>query len=437
MFEFSLSRAIIRSKYTIILTLGAVIGVTCLIIITSLFNNYYLTSENVFMGIHPHIRIQKQGMTAEQASGTAGELEQKFPQILTAQPALYQKVKTVISKVLKKKFFLVKEKDSGKTVCFDPLKHKGDVKIQPTYGFTIIEKKTQTVLVKGITVKDNETVSGIKKIINGSTKLEDLSRNVDENNNILPWSFYLQQDLFMGTVGLKDFLLQFPGISSKQHHFLQKGTLSMGTAKEKYPLVVMSLKNAQHCLGMDNNANTIEIKLKDPYQAENISPKIKQLLGNDFHVESWIQHSKASFAFLGIIKIMIMSIIFSISVVAAIGMVSTLTLIVMQNKGKIAILKSMGIKNSSIYRIFILNTSLTGIIGVVAGTILGLMTSQLFIRYFGDSLKKLGIKDPQILIQPQEILTIGFLIIALFVLTAIIPSRRAISAEVVEGLQEQ
>jgi ABC-type lipoprotein release transport system permease subunit len=436
MFEFSLSRAIIRSKYTVILTLGAVIGVTCLIIITSLFNNYYLTSENVFMGIHPHIRLQKQGMNEKQAFDTARELRQKFPQIQTAQPALYQKVKTVISKVLKKKFFLVREK-SGKTVCFDPIKHQGNVKIQPRYGFTIIDKKKQALLVKGITVQNNETASGIKKIINGSTRLDDLNRNVDENNNLLPWSFYLQQDLFMGTVGLKDFLLQFPGINGKQYHFLQKGTLSMGTAKEQYPLAVMSLKNAQHCLGMDNIANTIEIELKNPYNAEVLSTGIKRFLGSAYHVESWIQHSQASFAFLSIIKIMIMAIIFSISVVAAIGMVSTLTLIVMQNKGKIAILKSMGIKNSSIYKIFILNTGLTGVIGAAAGTFLGLIASQLFIRYLGDSLKKLGIKDPQILITPQEVLIIGLLVIGLFVLTAIIPSRNAIASEVVEALQEQ
>jgi ABC-type lipoprotein release transport system permease subunit len=437
MFEFSLSRAIIKSKYTIILTLGAVIGVTCLIIITSLFNNYYMTSEKIFMGVHPHIRLQKQGMTERQAFDTARELEQKFPQIQTAQPALYQKVKTVISKVLKKKFFLVRDQENGNTVCFDPRKHQGNVKIQPRYGFTIIGKKTPTVLVKGITVQNNETASGIKKIINGSTRLEDLNRNVDENNNTLPWSFYMQQDLFPGAVGLKDFLISFPGIGKNRYHLLQKGTLGMGTQKGTYPLLVMSLKNAQHCLGMHNTANTIEIELKNPYNAEELSTGIKRFLGSGFHVESWIQHSKASFAFLMIIKIMIMAIIFSISVVAAIGMVSTLTLIVMQNKGKIAILKSMGIKNFSIYKIFILNTGLTGIIGAAAGTLLGLMASQLFIRYLGDSLKKLGIKDPQILITPQEILLIGFLVIGLFVLTAIIPSRNAIASEVVEALQEQ
>ena len=247
----------------------------------------------------------------------------------------------------------------------------------------------------------------------------------------------MQQDLFPGAVGLKDFLFRFPGISEKQYHFFQKGTLGMGTKKGEYPLVVISLKNAQQCLNMNNAANTIEIKLKDPYEAEKIAKKIKHFLGKDFKLTTWIEHSRASFAFLRIIKIMILAIIFSIAVVAAIGMISTLTLIVMQNRGKIAILKSMGIKNVSIYKIFILNTGLTGVIGVFAGTLIGYASSYALIRFFGENLKKLGIKNPQILIEPREILTIALIVIALFILTAIIPSRRAIATDVVDGLQEQ
>lgn len=435
MFEFSLSRAIIKSKYTIILTLGAVIGVMCLIVITSLFNNYYLTSENVFMGIYPHIQIQRENMTEEKASSIVKELETKFPGIEAAAPALYWKAKTVISKVHKKKFFCIEE--GGEYVCFDNDRHPPDVKIHIRYGFTITRKKKLTAMIKGISVRDNETVSGIKKIINGSTTLDDLELTIDKNKNPLPWRFYLQQDLFPGAVGLKDFLFQFPGISEKQYHLFQKGTLGMGTQKGQYPLVVMSLKNAQQCLNLGNTANAIEIRLKDPYNAEQTAKEIEQLLGPGYSLKTWIGHSRASFAFLGIIKIMILSIIFSIAVVAAIGMISTLTLIVMQNRGKIAILKSMGIKNASIYKIFILNTGLTGVIGVTAGTLLGYAASHGMIKFFGENLKKLGIKDPQILIQNQEILIIALLVIALFILTAIIPSKRAIATDVVDGLQEQ
>jgi len=434
-FEFSLSRAIIKSKYTIILTIGAITGVTCLIVITSLFNNYYLTSERIFMGIHPHICLQKEGMTEPEAWTVARGLKEKFPVVSAAEPALYRQVPAVISKVNKKKFFCVRE--NGEFVCYDEQEHPPDAILVPRYGFTIIEKRKTGILLKGITVKSNETVSGIKKIINGSTQLDDLQLNADENNNPLPWSLYMQQDLFPGALGLKDFLIQFPDSDDKPFHFIQRGTLGMGTQKGKYPLLVMSLKNAQDCLKSANVANTIEIRLKDPYEAEAVARDIARWAGTGYTMETWIQHSRASFAFLRIIKIMILAILFSISVVAAIGMVSTLTLIVMQNRGKIAVLKSMGIKNSSIYKIFILNTSLTGFIGTAAGTVLGYLGSHLSIRYFSESLRKLGITDPRILLEPKEVLIIGSLVMVLFVLTAIIPSRRAIATDIVEGLQEQ
>lgn len=434
MFEFSLSRAIIKSKYTIILTIGAIIGVTCLIVITSLFNNYYLTSERIFMGIHPHICLQKEGMTEQEARTTAGQLKEKFPAVSAAEPALYRQVPVVISKVNKKKFFCVRENNGF--VCYDEQKHPVDTPIVPRYGFSIVEKRKTGMLIKGISVANNETVSGVKKIINGSTQLDDLELNTDENNNPLPWSFYMQQDLFPGALGLKDFLIEFPGSHDKPFHFMQRGTLSMGTQKGKYPLVVMSLKNAQECLKSTNVANTIEIRLKDPYEAETVAMDITRWL-KGYSVETWIQHSRASFAFLRVIKMMILAILFSISIVAAIGMISTLTLIVMQNRGKIAILKSMGIKNSSIYRIFILNTGLTGLTGTIVGTGLGYLGSYLSIRYFGENLRKLGITDPRILLKPREVIIIGVLVMTLFVLTAIIPSRRAIAADIVEGLQEQ
>jgi ABC-type lipoprotein release transport system permease subunit len=436
MYEFSLSRAIIRSKYTVILTLGAIMGVICLIVLTSLFNNYYLTSENIFMGIHPHIKIQTEGMSNSEVHSMAKKLKRRFPDIDMAKPALYKEVKVIMAKVHKKKFFCVKDKNTGKLKCFDEHTHTEEAKIQPRYGFSIAEKKKQTILLKGISVEKNETASGIKKIINGSLRLDDLNRNRDINGNPLPGSIYMQQDLFLGTVGLKDFLINFPETNLNWHHFLQKGTLSMGTQKEKHPLIVMSLDNARRCLGIGNIANTLEIKLNDPYKAEELTPAIGHFLGNDFKIENWISHSRGSFAFLRVIKIMIMTIIFSISVVAAIGMVSILTLIVMQNRSKIAILKSMGIKNSSIYKIFIFNTGLTGVTGVVTGVFLGLVTSRFLIHHFGDSLKKLGIKHPQISIEPQEILVIALMVIILFLLTAIIPSRRAINTDIVKGLQE-
>jgi ABC-type lipoprotein release transport system permease subunit len=440
LFEFSLSKAIIRAKYTAILTAGAVIGVTCLIVINSLFNNYYLSSENIFMGIHPHIQIHKENMSPKETGHIINILKSRFPDILMIKPAIYQKVEAVIEKTHKKKFFGMRKGKNGPLVPLDTDKYVKGTPVVTRYGFTIVKKKKQTFLLKGITVQHGKTVSAVKKIINGSTRLRDLNINRDQNGNPLPMSVYLQQDVFPSSMGLQDYLIRFPGLNNKRSHLLQKGTLDMGTRKGEYPLLVMSIKNARKCLGKkkeNDSVNTLEIKLKDPYKAKKRAEQIVKLLDQEVETKTWIQHSKGSFAFLEIIKVMIMAIIFSISVVAAIGMISTLTLIVMQNKAKIAILKSMGIKHSSIYKIFILNTGLTGVTGVIAGTIGGLAVSHLLIRYLGDTLEKLGIKDPHILMSPGDLSVIAVSIIGLFLLTAIIPSRHAIKTDVVQGLQVQ
>lgn len=439
MFEIKLSRAIIRPFYTIMLAIGAVIGVASLIIIISLFNNYYLASEKIFMGIHPHIKLQKEGMTMAEGQKTIEKLKAKFPNIAMITPAIYARVKAIVSKVNKEKAFCIKENGGyvplDKTKVYPP---GTEEKTETRYGFRITDKVTKTILLKGITVKNNETASGIKRIITGLAQLDDLNVTKDENNNPLPWYFYMQRDLFLGSVVLEDFLINFPGIDENEHiHLMQKGSLNMGTRKGAYPLLVMSLKNVQACLHMGNTFNTIEIKLNDPYKSENLSGRIAQFLGKEYDVKTWVQHSKAPFAFLKMIRIMIFLIIFSISVVAAIGVISTLTLIVMQNRGKISILKALGIKAKSIYRVFIINTLGIGIIGTILGTLLGYGASNLLIRFFRDNLKKLGIVNPAIQITANDLLMITVFVLALFVVTAIIPSRRAIEIDVVDGLQNQ
>lgn len=437
MFERKLSHAIVRPFYTIMLAIGAVIGVAALIIIISLFNNYYIASEKIFMGIHPHVKLHKEGMTMDEGRKVIEKLKGEFPHITMIEPAIYVKVKAVLSKVNKEKAICIKQGDGYE--CVDPMKeYPPDAEVVVKYGFTITHKVAKIIQLKGITVKNNDTPSGIKKIITGLAKLDDLNPITDENNNPIPWNFYLQQDVFFGSIVLEDFLINFPGIDKNRDiHLMQKGSLNMGTQRGEYPLVVMSLQNVQRCLQIKDTFNTIEIRLEDPYDSEKLAGKIGKAAGQGFEVKTWVQHSKASFAFLSVIRIMIFLIIFSTCVVAAIGVISTLTLIVMQNRGKIAILKALGIKAKSIYRVFIYNTLSIGIIGTIMGTLLGFGASSLLVRGFRENLKKLGITNPGIQVTLQDFVVISVCVLLLFVVTAIIPSRRAIEIDVVEGLMDQ
>ena len=429
MVEFLLSKLLVKRLYSILLSIGAIIGVASLIIILSLFHNYYLSSEKVFMGIHPHIEIHKD-MNFDEANNKIKLLKQKFSEIAAIQPALYLNVKSEISEVNRIKSFCVNE--AGQLTCYSK---KSTGEIITKFGFNIKEKQTVDFLLKGIQVEhDGKSVMDIKKLLDGSTDLYRLEQNSDENNNPIPFAFYIEEGVFKTLTGY--FLIHFPGLSNTKFQYWLNGTINMGTRKGKYPLLIMSLNNAQKVLNKEDYVNTIEIQIIKPYNAEKISQAIQLFLGNNYKVENWIQKEKASFMFLTIIKWMIFSIIFSISLVAAISIFSTLYLTVLENRKKICILKALGMKNLSIYYIFLIKTLKIGFIGTTIGSISGYICSHYFILFFKESLEKLGLENPQNQITFNDISIIWLSTIILFLLTAIIPARNAVKIDTIEGLNQ-
>jgi len=232
---------------------------------------------------------------------------------------------------------------------------------------------------------------------------------------------------------LDDYLLQ--ATDSEPTHFRLIGSLDLGRKKGEIPLLVISLENAWKLLNLEPMVNTIEVRLNEPYQSAALSEQIQDLLGESYSVENWTNREKASFVFLKVTKLMAFALLFSICIVAAIGVYSTLLLTVMQNQKKIAILKALGIRNLSIYMIFLSSALAIGIIGIIAGTALGYMGSEWLIMEFAENLKNLGLENPQTRISFQDFLTISFLTLGLFFLTAIIPARRAVAVDPVDNLQ--
>ncbi|KPA13615.1 membrane protein containing DUF214, permase predicted [Candidatus Magnetomorum sp. HK-1] len=430
MIELTLSKYLVKRIYSILLTLGAIIGVASLIIILSLFYNYYLSSEKVFMGIHPHIEIHKD-MSLKDSQKIIQYIKQNIDDIINIQPALYVKMRAEISEVNRTKAFCIQQDED--MLCHT--RTDGSGKLHTRYGFHVKKKQLTDLMVKGICLDNGNAVMDFQKLINGGTNLERIEQYKDTNNNPLPPGFYLEQGLFNALTGY--FLINFKGLEKYKKQYWMNGSLDMGTKKGKYPLIIMSLASAQNALKKKNKVNTIEIRINQPYKADHLTKQIRDLLNDSsFIVENWIQKEKASFTFLTIIKWMIFAIIFSISIVAAISIFSTLYLTVLENRKKIAILKALGMKDISIYIIFLLKTLTIGFMGTALGCLLGYCGSHGFIYLFKESLEKLGLENPQPHLSSYDILLIAAFTIILFLLTAIIPARNAVKIDPIEGLNQ-
>lgn len=434
----SLSKCLVRPVFFVILSIGSVIGVACLLIVMSLFENYYLSAEKVFMGIHPNIEIHRPGMLISDAKDHIQMLKKKFPEIQSIAPALYSVRKMEISEVkAKKEFCILKD---GVTVCPHEVKRTEDPQTysyEKKFGFEILDKRRGEFLIKGIDIQNGETVLRIKRIINGNSNLERLNQTSDANGNSIPCGFYMEQPPASAVTPLTDFLISFPDMNDKDKHYCRlTGNLSLGRKTGRLPLVVMSLNNVQRMLKKEQQVNAIEINLNQPYESERVARDIRELLGEAFEVFSWTEKEEAAFRFLHITKIMIFFIIFNISIVAALSVFSTLMLSVTESRKKIAIFKAIGMKNRTIYSIFVSSALTVCMIGIIFGSLTGYITSYYFVTGFSDTLQKLGIDTPEVMITAGDIAMISLFSLVLFLITAILPARNAVAIDPVDNLQD-
>jgi len=462
--EFGLGRYLVKPIFSIFLTIGAALGVAALFLVLSMFQNYYLSTEKVFMGIHPHIEIQFDYTPEEKVSELILKLKKQYSEMSMAMPALYVNETIEFSKAKARQFFCLTPSNTAECIKtqfklnFD---EAGDFCIKPNhsyecqeldkvsldknirvpseigYGFHIKERKTKEVLIKGITVKENTTVMDIARLIQGDRDLDYFTQTTSPSGSPLPLSFFMEGSIVdLGLELGEDFLLQANNINTNiQHHYRLKGLLEMGGKKGIVPLMVVSLKNAQTLLDKHGMVNTIEIKLTNPHLSTDLARRIQLELGESYQVSDWASKEQASFQFLRVSKQIAFVLIFSISLVAALGVYSTLLLAVIQNRKKIAILKALGIKNYSIYLIFISKALSIAIIGFVIGAVLGYLGSEAMLWYFGENLKNLGITHPKTEITLLDVFVSAVIILILFLLTAIAPARHAVKIDPAENLQ--
>ena len=125
-------------------------------------------------------------------------------------------------------------------------------------------------------------------------------------------------------------------------------------------LVYTSIPSLQEFLGLGQRVTGLEAEIKDIYAAEELAEVIGKELGPPFYTRNWMNMNRSLFAALKLEKIAMFIILTLIILVAALGIASTLFMMVMKKTRDIAILKSMGATRQSIMQIFIINGLVIG-----------------------------------------------------------------------------
>jgi lipoprotein-releasing system permease protein len=171
------------------------------------------------------------------------------------------------------------------------------------------------------------------------------------------------------------------GMVPKMRKFRVSGIFESGMYEYDSSLVFLELGAAQDFFGMPGRVTGIEVRVKDIYQAGQVSHSIAQKLGFPYWTKDWIQMNKSLFSALKLEKIMMFILLALIIMVAAFNIIGTLILVVMEKTRDIAILKSMGATARQILNVFIINGVFVGVVGTVLGLVGGYGLCLLLARY--------------------------------------------------------
>ena len=234
------------------------------------------------------------------------------------------------------------------------------------------------------------------------------------------------------------------GTLPKKKTFTVNSLFESGLAEFDNNLAFINLDTLEEFFGFEKKERNLEIYLKSPQNIENQKLIVQKIFPNEF-VYSWADMNSSLFSALKVERNVMFIILSLIIIVAAFNIISGLTILVKNKTRDIAILKSMGVLNKSVIKIFFLIGLIIGTSATMFGIILGVVFSLYVenIRQFISSIFDISLFPEEIYFlstMPSEInissiLIISFCAILTTVIVSIFPALKAAKLDPIKALK--
>ena len=223
-----------------------------------------------------------------------------------------------------------------------------------------------------------------------------------------------------------------------------KGILRTEDPKIDYAAVVIPLGIGQESLDMGKSVTEIDIKLKDPAGVQEFRDRLAEEIPG-MEVATWKDLAADVIAIAQAKRAGTGFILFSIFIIALIGISNTILLAAFERTREIGMMAAMGMRRGQIVRLFVLEGAMIGVLGSITGCLLGILINIPFVKYginWGFAMRDVGDIGYRITGVSRGVWNLNMIAIAfvagivISALTSIYPARVASKMEPTEALRK-
>lgn len=327
---------------TVISIFGVTAGVASLIVALAINNGFRQDLQDRLLGSTSHInllRVASDGIRNWESLLTHLE---KTPHVVAGAPAIYEQV--LISRGARAQGGILKgiipSDERRVSTILDTIK---DGSVAP------LERSAAP------TETNSEQLTSLPPIVLGKDMADELGANVGS----------------VVTVTSPQGELTPFGIVPKYKRFTVVGIFSSGFFDYDNSWAFIRLADAQRLFDLSDVVSVLEFKVDDIYKAREIGDQLADEAGKGFMLTNWMDQNRPIFHALRLERLVTFITIGLIVFVAALNILISLIMMVMEKTRDIAVLVSMGAKRRQVRRIFMYQGILIGVIGTVLGLLVG------------------------------------------------------------------
>jgi len=228
------------------------------------------------------------------------------------------------------------------------------------------------------------------------------------------------------------------GFAPRQRRFTVAGIFESGMYEYDRGLALVHMSDAAKLYRFGDSVSGLRLALVDPFRAPRLVRTVARAIdtgGPGFYVSDWTRDHANFFRSIELTKTMMFFILLIQIVVAAINLVATLVMIVKEKQTDIAILRTLGAAPGNVLKMFVVQGAIIGLVGTVAGALLGcvLAVNFLSILHFIEHTFGIQFLDPAVYsmsdlpteIQVRDVLQVCVVTLLLSALATVYPAWRA------------